>query len=153
MSINSGEFPNLLQNDKLLVRMPKMTSVKHELQVALRYLTDHSLTHSAKWYHLFSHRVGQLLLGVTTQADIDESFLTKSFIHSNTDYQKEYHVRVQDRETEIESVLLLAKNLFELREYKKCSHILKDYRAQFPHNQSLIFYYCYSLWMSGLIRK
>lgn len=28
MSINSGEFPNLLQNDKLLVRMPKMASVK-----------------------------------------------------------------------------------------------------------------------------
>lgn len=51
MSINSGEFPNLLQNDKLLVRMPKMASVKRELQVALRYLTDHSLTHSAKWYH------------------------------------------------------------------------------------------------------
>lgn len=49
--------------------------------------------------------------------------------------------------------MLLAKNLFELREYKKCSHILKDYRSVYPNNQSLIFYYCYSLWMSGLIRK
>jgi hypothetical protein len=49
--------------------------------------------------------------------------------------------------------LLLAKNLFELREYKKCAHLLKDYRGQFPTNQSLIFYYHYSLWMSGLIRK
>lgn len=62
-------------------------------------------------------------------------------------------MRAEDREPDIESVLLLAKNLFELREYKKCSHILKDYRGQYPHNQSLIFYYCYSLWMSGLIRK
>jgi hypothetical protein len=50
-------------------------------------------------------------------------------------------------------VLLLAKNLFELREYKKCWSMLKDYRSQYPQNQSLIFYYYYSLWMSGLIRK
>ncbi len=31
--------------------------------------------------------------------------------------------------------------------------MLKEYRTQFPKNQSLIFYYYYSLWMSGLIRK
>lgn len=48
--MNSGEFPNLLQNDKLLVRMPKIISIRSELQSALRYLTEHSLTHSAKWY-------------------------------------------------------------------------------------------------------
>ena len=53
----------------------------------------------------------------------------------------------------IEHVLLLAKNLFELREYKKCSQMLKDYRQKFPEDQSVIFYYYYSLWMSGLIRK
>lgn len=53
MNINSGEFPNLLQNDKLLVRMPKLPSIRNELQSALRYLTEHSLTHSAKWYCRF----------------------------------------------------------------------------------------------------
>ena len=31
--------------------------------------------------------------------------------------------------------------------------MLKDYRQSFPKNQSLIFYYYYSIWMSGLIRK
>jgi anaphase-promoting complex subunit 8 len=50
-------------------------------------------------------------------------------------------------------VLLLAKNLFELREYKKCANMLKEHRSRHPFNQSLIFYYYYSLWMSGLIRK
>lgn len=92
-------------------------------------------------------------MGMTTENDIKESFLTKSFILSNTDYQKEYQLKQEQRDPELETVLLLAKNLFELREYKKCSHILKDYRASHPNNQSLIFYYCYSLWMSGLIRK
>ena len=71
MSINSGEFPNLLQNDKLLVRMPKIPLIRSELQIALRYLTDHSLTHSAKWYIMSYCRVGELLLGVTTETDIE----------------------------------------------------------------------------------
>jgi hypothetical protein len=57
-------------------------------------------------------RVGELLLGITKDADIEESFLTKSFIHSNTDYQKDYRVRVEPKEPALETVLLLAKNLF-----------------------------------------
>jgi hypothetical protein len=48
-NIGLGEFPNLLQNDKLLVKMPKLSAIKIELQQALRYLTEHSLTNSAKW--------------------------------------------------------------------------------------------------------
>lgn len=31
--------------------------------------------------------------------------------------------------------------------------MLREYRSKYPLNQSLIFYYYYSLWMSGLIRK
>lgn len=53
----------------------------------------------------------------------------------------------------LDTVLMVAKNLFELREYKKCSNMLKEHLAIYPQNQSLIFYYYYSLWMSGLIRK
>jgi hypothetical protein len=41
----------------------------------------------------------------------------------------------------------------ELREYKKCANMLKEHRIRQPKNQSLIFYYYYSLWMAGLIRK
>lgn len=58
-----------------------------------------------------------------------------------------------EREPALETALLLAKNMLELREYKKCSHMLKDYLVAYPTNQSLIFYSYYSLWMSGLIRK
>lgn len=52
-SSSTNEFPNLLQNDRLLVKMPQLTIVAEELQHALRYLTIHSLTHSAKWYVCF----------------------------------------------------------------------------------------------------
>lgn len=92
---------------------------------------------------------------MTTQADIEQSFLIRSFIHNNTDSQREMmmpEVRGYNP-PEIESVLLLIKNLFELREYKKCSHLLKEYRLRYPDNQSVIFYYYYSVWMNGLIRK
>lgn len=92
-------------------------------------------------------------MGITTDDDIQQSFLIKSFIHSNTDPGKQYQVRAEASEPQLEDVLLLAKNLFELREYKKCSNMLKEHRSRHPRNQSLIFYYYYSLWMSGLIRK
>jgi hypothetical protein len=48
-SSSTNEFPNLLQNDRLLVKMPVLPIVADELQHALQYLTMHSLTHSAKW--------------------------------------------------------------------------------------------------------
>jgi hypothetical protein len=48
-NIGLTEFPNLLQHDKLLVKMPPINAIRTELQEALRYLTAHSLTHSAKW--------------------------------------------------------------------------------------------------------
>lgn len=49
---NTNEFPNLLQNDRLLVKMPSLNVAAQELQAALQYLTAHSLTHSAKWYSI-----------------------------------------------------------------------------------------------------
>ena len=49
-----NEFPNLLQNDKLLVKMPALQVVTSDLQLALKYLTEHSLTHSAKWFTIFN---------------------------------------------------------------------------------------------------
>ena len=54
-------------------------------------------------------------MGITTQNDIQESFLIKSFIHSNTDPNREYAVNIEPPEPALETVLLLAKNLFELR--------------------------------------
>jgi len=34
-----SEFPNLLQNDKLLVKMPRIQIIRTELQLALKTLT------------------------------------------------------------------------------------------------------------------
>lgn len=34
-----SEFPNLLQNDKLLVKMPRIQVIRSELQSALKVLT------------------------------------------------------------------------------------------------------------------
>ena len=48
----NNKLPNLLQNDKLLVKMPRLDVVTADLQNALKFLTQHSLTHSAKWYNI-----------------------------------------------------------------------------------------------------
>jgi anaphase-promoting complex subunit 8 len=47
---------------------------------------------------------------------------------------------------------MVARNLFDLREFKKCSNLLKD-SIDDPANQSAIFLYYYSLFMAGEIRK
>ena len=90
---------------------------------------------------------------MTTPTDIQESFLINSFIHSNTEEGRVHQVEVGERDRQMDTVLMLAKNLFELREYKKCCHMLKEHLNRHPHHQSLIFYYHYAQWMSGLIRK
>lgn len=48
---------------------------------------------------------------------------------------------------------MVARSLFDLREYKKCAHLLKQPLERHPTNQSVIFFHYYSLWMAGLIRK
>lgn len=53
---------------------------------------------------------------------------------------------------ETTDTLLVARNLFDLREFKKCANILKDHISN-PKNQMAIFFYYYSLYMSGEIRK
>lgn len=92
---------------------------------------------------------------MTTQSEIEASFLIRSFIHNNTSSEQTQPraPEAQRNPAEVETALLLVKNLFELREFKKCIHLLKDYRARFPDNQSVIFYYYYCIWMNGLIRK
>ena len=40
-------------------------------------------------------------MGITTQSDIQESFLIKSFIHSNTDANREYTVNIDPPEKDL----------------------------------------------------
>lgn len=58
-----SEFPNLLQNDKLLVKMPRLAVIKTELQFALKHLTEHSLTNCAKWYSPHDAGLANCFLG------------------------------------------------------------------------------------------
>jgi anaphase-promoting complex subunit 8 len=103
-------------------------------------------------------RIGELLMGITTQSEIEASFLIRSFIHNNTNTEQQTTFQCEanpmtESPADVAMVLLLIKNLFELREHKKCVHILKEYRLKYPDNQSVIFYYYYSIWRNGLIRK
>lgn len=89
---------------------------------------------------------------------MQSSFLIRSFINNNTNHDQKNSFKCEanaqaQNPSQIQTVLLLIKNLFELRQYKKCVHILKEYRHHQPDNQSVIFYYYYSIWMNGLIRK
>lgn len=46
---------------------------------------------------------------------------------------------------------MLAKSLFDLREFKKCANSLRECVGE--HNQQAIFLYYYSLYMFGEVRK
>lgn len=45
-------------------------------------------------------------------------------------------------------VLMLARNLFDLREYKKCAHLLKDFAKEGKFHQAAFLYF-YSLYLHG----
>lgn len=47
---------------------------------------------------------------------------------------------------------MIARNLFDLREYKKCAYLLKDFINNSEY-QPAIFLYYYSLFLAGEIRK
>jgi len=51
----------------------------------------------------------------------------------------------------ISDILMFARDLFDLREFKRCQFVLKPYLS--TGNQSVIFLYYYSLFMYGDIRK
>jgi len=51
----------------------------------------------------------------------------------------------------ISDILMFARDLFDLREFKRCKFVLKPYLS--TGNQSVIFLYYYSLFMYGDIRK
>ena len=50
-------------------------------------------------------------------------------------------------------VLNYARDLFDLREFKRCAFVLKPYLSTGNPNQSVIFLHYYALFMYGDIRK
>lgn len=51
----------------------------------------------------------------------------KNFINNNCDYNYKYENIFSEGWSEVSEKLLVARNLFDLREFKKCSNLLKDY--------------------------
>lgn len=76
-----------------------------------------------------------------------------NFYNQNCDQAYNFNkTYFEDTASECFDELLLARDLFDLREFKKCSNLLKDF-IQNPENQQAIFFYYYSLFMAGEIRK
>jgi anaphase-promoting complex subunit 8 len=98
-------------------------------------------------------RIGELLLGITPEVELETSFLLKSFISNNTDPIYKFVPDVRETSDALNDVLIVARSLFDLREYKKCAQLLKQPLERYPNNQSVIFFHYYSLWIAGLIRK
>lgn len=122
-----------------------MLSLKAELRYVTQQLNHYKLFQSAKW-------AGELLLGITKQSDIDSSFLLKGFIANNSDQNYQFDKIFIEKYDKTSDVLLVARGLFDLREYKKCAYLLKDFITN-PEYQAAIFLYYYSLYLAGEIRK
>lgn len=92
-------------------------------------------------------------MGITPEEDLETSFLLKSFISNNTDPHYKFNEEPIAIPDSLADTLMVARTLFDLREYKKCAQLLKQPLEKYPRNQSVIFFHYYSLWMAGLIRK
>ena len=139
------EISNYISNDKLLVKIPNLLSLKAELRYVTQQLSHYRLYQSSKWS-------GELLLGITKQSEIDSSYLLKNFISNNIDINYQYDKIFIEKYDKTSDVLLVARGLFDLREYKKCAYLLKDFITN-PDYQAAIFLYYYSLYLAGEIRK
>lgn len=69
-----------------------------------------------------------MLLAITKDKHLKNAPLLKNFINNNTNYN--YHfdkVYIEDLTEDCADALMVARNLFDLKEYKKCSHMLKEF--------------------------
>ena len=93
-------------------------------------------------------RAGELLLGVTKQTDFEENFLLRNFNSNNTDPTYQFDRIYMEKYDKSTDVLMLARNLFDLREFKKAAHMLKDFVKSGQYPQATFLYF-YSLYLNG----
>lgn len=92
------------------------------------------------------------MLSITPASEYEVNPFMKGFIQENTDQSYKFDKVYQESYDDSYDALLIARNLFDLREFKKCAHLIKDY-AKNPKYQSAMFLYYYSLFMNGELRK
>jgi len=91
-------------------------------------------------------------LSVTTNEEQDANPIIKRYILENRDTSYSFDKVYQEKYDDSYDAVMLARNLFDLREFKKCAHLVARY-AKNPAYQSAIFLYYYSLFMAGEMRK
>lgn len=94
-----------------------------------------------------------MLLAITTDEEISDNIFIKKYLNSNTDTSFQFNkVFMEDYTNPVYNKIIVARNLFDLREFKKCSDLLKPYASD-TNNQTAMFLYHYSLFMHGDLRK
>lgn len=76
----------------------------------------------------------------------------KKYLMENRDDGYQFEKVFQEKYDDSTDAVMLARNLFDLREFKKCAFVVSKY-AKNPVYQSAIFMHYYSLFLAGEIRK
>ena len=139
------EIENCNISERILIAMPPQSQTQSELRYTTQYLSYHKLSQSSK----FS---GELLLALTSQADIDSNCTIRTFILSNTDNTLQFNKVFVDKQDLVSDAIMLAKVLFEMREFRKAAFKLQEFVKNYE-NQSAIFIYYYSLFLLGEMQK
>jgi anaphase-promoting complex subunit 8 len=89
-------------------------------------------------------RAGEMLLSLSADAEIQRNGFIKKYVVDNTDPAYEFtQVFVEDQSNPVFNKIIVARNLFDLREFKKCTDLLKAY-ANDTNQQAAMFLYHYS---------
>ncbi|CAD8108126.1 unnamed protein product [Paramecium sonneborni] len=124
----------------MMEQLPKLSEIHKELQYYTRYFSENKLYQSSKW-------TGELLLGLTQEEDLQSSQFAMQFIQNNTDYTYQF---LREFVPENNDIISVARNLFDLREFKKCASLVQNLIHK---NESAMFLYYYSQYMYGELRK
>lgn len=87
------------------------------------------------------------MTAVTNSRELDENVIMKDYYNKNVDRTLSFTKRFNEEAlTEYYDELLLARNLFDLKEIKKSAHILKDFSDNI-NEQSCMFMHNYALYL------
>ncbi len=111
------EIENCNISERILIPLPPLPTTQRELRFTTSYLSYHKLSQSSK----FS---GELLLSLTSQSDIDSNSSIRTFIQNNTDNSLQFTRIFQERVDAVGDAIMVAKVLFEMREYRKAAYKL-----------------------------
>lgn len=92
------------------------------------------------------------MLSITPSDEIESNHFMKRYVNENRDTSYHFDKVYQLEDDDSYDAVLLARNLFDLREFKNCAHMVSKF-AKNPKYQSAIFLHYYSLFMAGEIRK